>query len=959
MRLITILLLLPTVLFSQVKTESPGGTVKGIVKDSANDYALESVTVLVYKKSDSTLLNYQLTNPSGEFNFDKVPLNMPLLISISFSGYKSFSKTIKLDSINTAYNFNTIQLAAGFKNLDEVVIEAVLPIRMNGDTLEINPAAFKLDSNAVVEDMLRKVPGVTLWGDGTVTVNGKQVTNVYVDGKPFFGSDPAIATQNLPKNAIEKIQVYSETDRNKPITERTEADSLLTMNIKLKADKKRGYFGKGGAGLGTDKRFEIDFGLQAYNKKTRLGLGGGTNNINKSVDDLQSLLGETTFRSFNPRNRYVANFGGRGVNKTYFLGANVQHSFLETTNNQRVNELNFDVSGRGNINTLFSQSDAVTTTGSNSIYKYNNRSSLQDNDTKTMSLGYNKRDMDKDITIRASATNNIGAGTSEGSTIAENESKNLISTSTESSQSKTNSNSINLSASFLNKDSDERNLKSFSIRYNSSYNQNENTRNTLTDFESTVNPATNRYINRLYNTESSNWSNSLNVTYNALKRLLFGSNNLWNINMRLTNNFNFNQSDLTYNVSDFDSVGKTYIENKLITNLHSNNRITEEPSLNLSKVFTKRLSNRFYRSFTVSTNLGAQFLWERDQSNFKNRNLNRDFAFFTPNSNIAYHYQKTNGYNINLGVNHSKNYSIPGLDQLFPIIDSANVYSFNYGNQFLKPSSTNNFGFNFSYNRGARNKKMDMNFNLNGSMGFVKNAVADSSTYLTDGRKNVYLINIDGRRNWGVFGNMNTSFRMKKNVLQLSYNASINNSQSPNYIDDIFSVSRIQNLSNSLRVYFSLSDIVNFSVSQAVSMSNSIQSGENLRSFRNTNYVSSASINLSYPKHMMLSNTLNYVKNNSTKQSSALWNAYITYRFLKSKQLEAKFSAMDILRQNKNIMIGSSNNTITTTVTNGLQQFYMLTISYYPRQFGGGRGVRRGGSATGRPGGNGGGRPRQ
>ena len=107
---------------------------------------------------------------------------------------------------------------------------------------------------------------------------------------------------------------------------------------------------------------------------------------------------------------------------------------------------------------------------------------------------------------------------------------------------------------------------------------------------------------------------------------------------------------------------------------------------------------------------------------------------------------------------------------------------------------------------------------------------------------------------------------------------------------------------------------------------------------------------------MTLSNTLNYVKNNTTKQSSALWNAFITYRFLKGKQLEAKFSAMDILRQNKNINIGSSNNTITTTVTNGLQQFYMLTFAYYPRGFGG----AASGGRRGTPGGNGGGggRPR-
>jgi len=950
--LLTALLFLPLLTFAQEKKETTAGSITGIVKDSANDYALESVTVLIYKKSDSTLLNYQLTNPAGEFNFQQLPLNVPMIVSLSFSGFNSFSKIITLDSLHASYNFNTIKLNTNFKALDEVVITAVLPIRMNGDTLEINPAAFKLDSNAVVEDMLRKVPGVTLWGDGTVTVNGKKVTNVYVDGKPFFGNDPAIATQNLPKNAIEKIQVYTEEDRSKAPAERTAADSLLTMNIKLKADKKRGYFGKGSAGLGTDQRFEADLGLQVYNKKTRFGIGAAINNINKNVDDLQSLLGETTFRSFNPRNRYVANFGGRGINKFYFLGANLQHSFIETTNNQRTNELSIDLTGRGTTTFLSSQSDAITSAGGNSFYKSSLRNSTSDNDSKTLGINYNKRDVDKDITLRVSATDNIGTGSSTATINTETEGKGVVSESNEASESQTKNRGINMNAGFLNKDSDERNLKSFSLRVNANYNESESIRKSLSSFESFEDPTRNTSFNRLYNTNSTNLNSSVNATYNALKRLLFGSNNLWNINIRLINNINFSQSDLTYNVSDYDSVSKFYVGNNKITNIHKNNRLSEEPALNLSKAFSKRLSNRYFRTFTISTNLGGQFLWEKDQSNFSNRNLDRNFAFFTPNTNVSYFYQKTNGYNINANITYNKNYSIPGLDQLFPIIDSANLYSFNYGNKYLKPSSSNNFGFNFNYGRGGnRNKKADINFSVNGNFAAVKGDVADSSFYDSLGRRNIYLINIDGRRNWNIGGNFNTSIRLKKNVLQFSYNGSLNNSQSPNYIDNIFSTSRIQNLNNTVRIYFALDEIVNFSVSQGINMSNSIQTGKNLRSFKNTNYVSGANINLQYPKNMTLSNTLNYVKNNTTKQSSALWNAFITYRFLKGKQLEAKFSAMDILRQNKNINIGSSNNTITTTVTNGLQQFYMLTFAYYPRGFGG----AVSGGRRGTPGGNGGG----
>ncbi|HEX7757567.1 MAG TPA: hypothetical protein VF421_19615, partial [Niabella sp.] len=209
------------------------GTVKGFVQDSLHQYALQSATVTVYQKADSTLINYQITNDQGAFNIGDLPVNTPLFISVSYSGYMNFSKDIRLNAVTKLYDLKKISLQRDTtKNLEEVVVKAVVPIKMNGDTLEINPGAFKLDSSAVVEDMLLRVPGVTMWSDGTITVNGKKVDNVFVDGKAFFGGSPEMATQNLPKTAIDKIQVYQEKDYSKQEITNTDLDSTLTMNIK-------------------------------------------------------------------------------------------------------------------------------------------------------------------------------------------------------------------------------------------------------------------------------------------------------------------------------------------------------------------------------------------------------------------------------------------------------------------------------------------------------------------------------------------------------------------------------------------------------------------------------------------------------------------------------------------------------------------------------------------------------
>ena len=94
-------------------------------------------------------------------------------------------------------------------------------------------------------------------------MNGRKIPNVLVDGKPFLGSNDArLATQNLPKDAIDKIQLYQEVDRTLKPEDRRKQDSLLTMNIKLKEDKRMGYFGKAGVGYGTNDRFETDLSLQ-------------------------------------------------------------------------------------------------------------------------------------------------------------------------------------------------------------------------------------------------------------------------------------------------------------------------------------------------------------------------------------------------------------------------------------------------------------------------------------------------------------------------------------------------------------------------------------------------------------------------------------------------------------------------------------------------------------------------
>lgn len=953
-----IIVIIPSLLFAQKDTTRYNkGSVTGIVKDSADDYALQSVTITLYKKSDSTLINYHITGEDGTFTFSDIPFFTPVHINFSFTGYNLLSKTITLDTLTPNYNFKTLFLSKAQGLMDEVVVKAVVPITMNGDTLEINPAAFKLDSNAVVEDMLRRVPGVTMWGDGTITVNGRTVNNVYVDGKPFFGNDPTLATQNLPKNAIEKIQVYRETDYTKDNIDDNPADSLLTMNIRLREDKKFGYFGKAGAGIGTDKRYEADASGLAYNKKLRGGIAASLNNINKTAG-LQEMFQQGTYRNYNPSNRYVANFGSAGVNKVLFIGGNMQYDFSENNNSRFSNQLRANYDFRSTNNYVTSTTDSRNSVTDRVLLQDSEQETHSTNNNHSGGISYNKRDQDKDFSVNASinssentrASNNFSTRAVEGgSVLSENSSRS-------SSQSK--NNGVNFSTSFRNKDDDERNLKGFGINYNLSYNNSESQSNTITDFISYEDESQNKHFNRLNNNESSGFSNNLGMNYNALKRLLFGNFSLWNINMVLNNNVSVTRSDANIKVSDYDSLTGAYLRNDSLTHNNRVTRIEDRPSLRLSKNFSKRLSDRFNRYINITANMQGQFLSEKNESSFDYRNMDRSFKFFTPSAAVSYNYDRFNRYNIEMSLSGNKASSIPSVDQLRPIIDtSVNAYNISLGNANLQPSVTNALNFGFNYRRQQSAKKTDYNFDISASVSDVNDAIVDSSFYdRLSGRRTTYLINMDGRRVYNAGFNAGTSFKMKNNkILQFNYSVSLSNTTSPNFVDAIYTVTKANNINNNLSVFYTLGDLGTVMVSQGVNTNSSTQSGGSLKSLRAVNYITQGNLNINPVKDLTISNTFNYVTNNTTGQSSALWNAFATYRFLKTKQAEVKLSAMDILKQNKNISTSANINNLSTTVSNGLQQFFMVTLSYYPRRFGGGRQVRGEGRREGGEGRQGGG----
>ena len=922
------------------------GTVKGFVQDSLHQYALQSATVTVYQKADSTLINYQITNDQGAFNIGDLPVNTPLFISVSYSGYMNFSKDIRLNAVTKLYDLKKISLQRDTtKNLEEVVVKAVVPIKMNGDTLEINPGAFKLDSSAVVEDMLLRVPGVTMWSDGTITVNGKKVDNVFVDGKAFFGGSPEMATQNLPKTAIDKIQVYQEKDYSKQEITNTDLDSTLTMNIKLQPDKKSGYFGKATAGIGTDHRYEGDLSLQGYNNTSKLGIVGNINNINKSIDNVQSALQNNTFRSYNRRNYGAPDLSSSGVNTVHYFGATFQHNFNPTTNTRFDNSINGTYDWRQTNNDLITDGINVQNLeDKNQVsYKLTTTSHNTSNSSgiyQSANATYQNRKRAKSFSLNTAYNwNDVNSASQGNSTTYRNDTL-LASKGANSSEAHSRSNNPNLSGYFNNNDYDEGiNKKSFSTSYSLLYNSSESDSRRTSDYESFVDSLYTQKYDRRYHNENSNLTANIGLNYNGLRSLLFGNYNFWNINIGLRDNVTVNKSDLQANVQELDTLTNTYKVNEQLTNTNAVVNIQNRPGISFFKTFTKMLTDRYYQSLVVRTDLQEQMIYQKNTSTLSYRNVERSYNFFTPSSSLNYNYNRFNKYNLNLGLGHSSSATAPTIDQLYPIKDSINIYNVIVGNPNLKSAFGNNFTFNANYNSQKFSSSNSYNAGLTLAYTILKNGISDSSIYTGGGGRTAYLINIDQTKSFSGNFNANASFKLKKNMLQVGYRGSYLSANAPQYINSLLSFYKNRSLTNAVTAFYSMLDLFNITLTESVSNTVTEQSGqENQPPSRSRTYSTRANFNVTVPKDFIISSNINFLNNSSANNqsvSAAIWNAAAIYRFTKQKQAEIKFSAFDLLRQNKNIRNAVTANSNTTTITNGLQQFYMLTLSYYPRKFGG------------------------
>ncbi|AUC85528.1 TonB-dependent receptor [Polaribacter sp. ALD11] len=880
---------LTSIIYSQTKDFQ----ITGNIKSADEKELLESATVHVERLKDSSIVAYTITDAKGNFKIAANTSDSKIKLVVSFIGFKPYFKTIEVKN----QNVGTLYLKSA-NTLDAIVIRSSAPITIKKDTVEFNVKSFKTKADANVEDLLKKLPGVEVDAEGKITVNGKEVNKILVNGKPFFGNDPTITTRNLTKEIIEKIQI-TDTKTNAQAFSGEDSDGEnKTINLTIKKENNKGYFGKVAAGIGTDDRYEYAGLATRFQQSERIGLLAGGNNINSpgfSFGNQRSQFGGNN-RSFG---------GGQGIVTSNNYGVNYINSFNKI----------FEVSGdyfyknSESENTSSSSRETFLSNGE-SFFRNSRSNSLNESDSHDASIDF---EIEIDSTFRIDIESDFNRDLNTNTYNSDSESLNNDKILT--NDSKTNSvadsdrkqfdNEINFSKKFGNKGAFIRAEITANLR--------------KSETEDFVKSETNIYgtnpdqiIRDQYsdgNSDRKEFGSELTYRFPILANKLFFdvAYEYGNTKTKTTRNtFDFNQSTNDY--TDFS--------NLLSTDFEYLNK-TKRPSAELE--FRNSKWSASAEIAHVSRTLeNKDFL--RPETN-----LVRDFNNLEYGFGVRFRKSRSSSFRVRYNFRNGT----PDLSQLQPFRDESNPLNIVTGNPTLTPSKTHNIRFGAS------------NFNWQQRTGFwsfanlsftndrvVASTVIDPNSLI---RETTYA-NVDGfysfraggsystTKKWEDFGSLKTEFRVFGN-----YNKNINFNNGIKYS------SKTATISPRIGFDFNWDKILQIRPEYSISFNNNTY---DIERFENKNFIShDVTIQTAtfLPKKLEWRNDINYNYNpniaDGFQKSAWFWNTSLRYSILKD-QGAISIKVYDILNQNTNARRVATEDYIQDSSSTVLNQYAMLSFTW-------------------------------
>ncbi|MBO0938364.1 outer membrane beta-barrel protein [Fibrella sp. HMF5335] len=917
------------------------GQVSGFVIDSVTKKPLMEANVSVLLARDSSFVQVQTTGGDGDFSVQNLALGRYRLL-ITYVGYRPKSVLLTLTAAQPTVSLDTIRVLSQTQTLNEVVVvQERPPVSVKGDTLEFNAGSFKTQPNAQVEDLLKKLPGMEVDRDGNVKAQGQDVRRVLVDGKPFFGNDPKMATRNLPADMIERVQVFDRQSEQSQFSGVDDGERDRTVNLVTKRDRRRGVFGQQSAGYGTDEagnaRYQARLSVNRFNNGQQLSGVGQLNNINQQ-NFTGDGLGNGPTGGGGGQGGGGQGGGGQGGGSQGgggIVGSNA--SGLSPTGITRAlaGGLNFsdaigtkvDISTSYFYNQTNTQNEQTSrrettlpnsaTAASQTNFTDKQNGSGLANGAHRINLQLNYR-LDSANSIRLipnlSFTNNQTSSLATARTVDGQGA--LLNTSNSSYTN--NVQGVSGTNTLLWMHKFKRRGRTFSANLITTINdQNSNGLNqSQNQFLRSVGGQSSLFASRIdqQNRQTTNaLTNNLTVSYTEPLSLAKS------IEFRYTMSHSDTKSDRQ--VYDFKESTRAYdLVNNQLTNKYANVFATQRGGV----------SYQFRRvKYQYTIGVDAQNATLQSNNLSRDTTLNRSFFNVLPSARFQYNL----GRNRNVTLDYRTRVNAPSVSQLQPIVDNSNPLYIRRGNPDLRPELSHVVNLNYrTYDQTTFHS-----FVASLNVTQTQNRIVNATTISPSGAQEVRPINANGY--YSLFGFMNISKPAKwgAQTVNVSWSTNLQGSRSMSFLNDRANTALNLSLGQGLSLNTNINEKTDLNLSGNVTYqvaTYSVQPQQNTRFFTNTANLRAFH---RFGNRLFVQTDVYYIANSGRSagynQQYVLLNASLGQYLFKQKQGELRITAFDLLNQNRSVTRTTTESYVDDVQSLVLRRYFMVSFNYSIRHF--------------------------
>lgn len=889
---------------------------------------LQDVTVFLSKSKDSTLITYTASDVAGMFKLKFEAVNEPTFLTYDFTGYKT--KRMSFETITSSKMLDVVTMEDDTDVLSEIVIVTDAPIRVKSDTLEFNAGSFKVRPDANVEALLKELPGVVIDQDKKITVNGKEVTQILVNGKPFFNRDGSVALQNLPADIIKKVQVSDYRSKTEEFSGRRPKSDNASINLTIDDKNNKGLMGKIMGGLGTNDRYESSGMLNYFQGNRKISILAASNNINStgfSMDEIFDNMGggRSQALSFGGRSGGMMGFGGSsGITKSNMAGFNYSDQFfkdLEFNASYYLNDTSNENSNRSRTENILPDGTFITESSST-------RTNDNTNHNASMNFEYKIDDKTK-VFVEPTFTSNRNIFTSNGSSTSMDEMGTIYNTSKENTFTDATNNAFRNSIQFNRKLDD--NGKNFSLSFdnNNSVTNGKGFTNSQTLFEQGTQE------DDIRNQEDI--SRSTSDSYKATATYSQPINKDMFLDFGYTFDYSKESDELkTYN---FDDQSNVYSEfNERLSNTTHTDVITNTPFVGYNFINDK---------FNVSVNSGVNIANFEANAMYLGQKYIENRKFVSPYVNSNFRYSFTKSKSINVGYNY--NVSNPSAMQILPyerLNDPLNTF---VGNADLDQNKNHSVRINFR----NYNFQMRSGWSVGVTANFYDSQIVSSTTFDENRKRTTTYQNVSGAYSYSIFGHWNKSHKWDAHSLRYGAGMWGTYGRDLGFTNgELISANKI-NIMPRVYVNYDYGDVLSIAPSYGMTIQQSEFSNSAIARANTIKHSLMVQTTTYWPKNWTFGNDFNYTYDTNLgsgfKNNFFLWNTALSYGFLENT-LIAKVKVYDILNQNQGISRSISATSISDQENTVLKRYAMFSLTWKFDKFG--TGNSRGGrnSRGGHPG---------